>query len=156
MPGIRGVVDFNVFQGNFESLQALRIPAARHCPPRAISARAPKPALPARMQKVARPERRFGTHNRAGCHDNRRLQMAYILLLSHLGVLLHHLAVVLAILLAFIHRLAFLLHHLAVGLLVFFHHLAIALLGMSSQKSERKRRPQPFSGGFSWLIKEKG
>jgi lysozyme len=28
VPGIRGVVDFNVFQGNFESLQALRIPAA--------------------------------------------------------------------------------------------------------------------------------
>lgn len=27
VPGIRGVVDFNVFQGNFESLQALRIPA---------------------------------------------------------------------------------------------------------------------------------
>ena len=26
VPGIRGVVDFNVFQGNFESLQALRIP----------------------------------------------------------------------------------------------------------------------------------
>ena len=29
VPGIRGVVDFNVFQGNFESLQALRIPAAK-------------------------------------------------------------------------------------------------------------------------------
>ena len=28
VPGIRGAVDFNVFQGNFESLQALRIPAA--------------------------------------------------------------------------------------------------------------------------------
>ncbi len=27
VPGIRGVVDFNVFKGNFESLQALRIPA---------------------------------------------------------------------------------------------------------------------------------
>ncbi|MBD2769304.1 glycoside hydrolase family 25 protein [Hymenobacter sp. BT664] len=27
VPGIRGVVDFNVFQGNFEDLQALRIPA---------------------------------------------------------------------------------------------------------------------------------
>ena len=26
VPGIRGVVDFNVFQGNFEALQALRIP----------------------------------------------------------------------------------------------------------------------------------
>ncbi|UOQ73272.1 glycoside hydrolase family 25 protein [Hymenobacter cellulosilyticus] len=29
IPGIRGTVDFNVFQGNFESLLALRIPAAR-------------------------------------------------------------------------------------------------------------------------------
>ena len=29
VPGIRGVVDFNVFQGNFEALQALRVPAAR-------------------------------------------------------------------------------------------------------------------------------
>ena len=28
VPGIRGVVDFNVFQGNFEALEALRIPAA--------------------------------------------------------------------------------------------------------------------------------
>ena len=28
VPGIRGAVDFNVFQGNFESLQALRVPAA--------------------------------------------------------------------------------------------------------------------------------
>jgi len=28
VPGIRGVVDFNVFQGNFEALQALRVPAA--------------------------------------------------------------------------------------------------------------------------------
>ncbi|WP_167856875.1 glycoside hydrolase family 25 protein [Hymenobacter aquaticus] len=28
VPGIRGTVDFNVFQGNFESLLALRIPAA--------------------------------------------------------------------------------------------------------------------------------
>ena len=27
VPGIRGVVDFNVFQGNFEALQALRVPA---------------------------------------------------------------------------------------------------------------------------------
>lgn len=27
VPGIRGVVDFNVFQGNFEALEALRIPA---------------------------------------------------------------------------------------------------------------------------------
>lgn len=29
VPGIRGVVDFNVFQGNFEALQALRIPPAQ-------------------------------------------------------------------------------------------------------------------------------
>ncbi|UOQ54020.1 glycoside hydrolase family 25 protein [Hymenobacter cellulosivorans] len=29
IPGIRGTVDFNVFQGNFENLLALRIPAAR-------------------------------------------------------------------------------------------------------------------------------
>ncbi|OGX87329.1 hypothetical protein BEN47_10980 [Hymenobacter lapidarius] len=28
VPGIRGVVDFNVFQGNFKALQALRVPAA--------------------------------------------------------------------------------------------------------------------------------
>ena len=28
VPGIRGVVDFNVFQGNFEALQALRVPPA--------------------------------------------------------------------------------------------------------------------------------
>ena len=28
VPGIRGVVDFNVFQGNFEALQALRVPTA--------------------------------------------------------------------------------------------------------------------------------
>ena len=28
VPGIRGAVDFNVFQGNFEALEALRIPAA--------------------------------------------------------------------------------------------------------------------------------
>ncbi|GAB3859518.1 hypothetical protein GCM10028822_36190 [Hymenobacter terrigena] len=34
VPGIRGVVDFNVFQGNFESLQALRIPAAPPKPAR--------------------------------------------------------------------------------------------------------------------------
>ena len=27
VPGIRGVVDFNVFQGSFEALQALRVPA---------------------------------------------------------------------------------------------------------------------------------
>ena len=27
VPGIRGVVDFNVFQGNFQALQALRVPA---------------------------------------------------------------------------------------------------------------------------------
>ena len=36
VPGIRGVVDFNVFQGNFEALQALRIPAAG--PPRTTHA----------------------------------------------------------------------------------------------------------------------
>lgn len=33
IPGIRGTVDFNVFQGNFESLLALRIPAARPAQP---------------------------------------------------------------------------------------------------------------------------
>jgi lysozyme len=32
VPGIRGVVDFNVFQGNFEALQALRVPAAPAVP----------------------------------------------------------------------------------------------------------------------------
>ena len=36
VPGIRGVVDFNVFQGSFEALQALRVPAA---------IAAPRPAL---------------------------------------------------------------------------------------------------------------
>ena len=36
VPGIRGAVDFNVFQGNFEALQALRIPAAG--PPRTTHA----------------------------------------------------------------------------------------------------------------------
>ncbi|MBF9142713.1 glycoside hydrolase family 25 protein [Hymenobacter properus] len=35
VPGIRGVVDFNVFQGNFEELQALRVPA----PPKAPAAK---------------------------------------------------------------------------------------------------------------------
>ncbi|MCC3154150.1 glycoside hydrolase family 25 protein [Hymenobacter sp. BT770] len=39
VPGIRGVVDFNVFQGSFESLQALRVPA---------SAAAPTPTSPHR------------------------------------------------------------------------------------------------------------
>ena len=32
VPGIRGVVDFNVFQGNLEALQALRVPAAAPTP----------------------------------------------------------------------------------------------------------------------------
>ncbi|MBD2723800.1 glycoside hydrolase family 25 protein [Hymenobacter armeniacus] len=38
VPGIRGVVDFNVFQGSFEQLQALRVPAPRP------TAAAPSPA----------------------------------------------------------------------------------------------------------------
>ncbi|MBJ6107873.1 glycoside hydrolase family 25 protein [Hymenobacter sp. BT523] len=38
VPGIRGVVDFNVFQGSFEQLQALRVPAPRP------TATAPPPA----------------------------------------------------------------------------------------------------------------
>ncbi len=33
VPGIRGVVDFNVFQGNFEALQALRVPLVAAPPP---------------------------------------------------------------------------------------------------------------------------
>ncbi|MFD2719008.1 glycoside hydrolase family 25 protein [Hymenobacter monticola] len=40
VPGIRGVVDFNVFQGNFEALKALRVPPA----PAPKKAPAPKPA----------------------------------------------------------------------------------------------------------------
>ena len=32
VPGIRGVVDFNVFQGNFQALQALRVPAKAAAP----------------------------------------------------------------------------------------------------------------------------
>ena len=42
VPGIRGVVDFNVFQGSFQELQALRIP----------------PAAPSRPASVPRPVRR--------------------------------------------------------------------------------------------------
>jgi len=38
VPGIRGVVDFNVFQGNFEALQALRIPPTRQKTPPAAPA----------------------------------------------------------------------------------------------------------------------
>ena len=34
VPGIRGVVDFNVFQGNFKALQALRVPPAAAPKPR--------------------------------------------------------------------------------------------------------------------------
>ncbi len=34
VPGIRGVVDFNVFQGNFAALQALRVPAPAAAPAR--------------------------------------------------------------------------------------------------------------------------
>ncbi len=40
VPGIRGVVDFNVFQGNFQALQALRVPAtAARAAPAPASAR---------------------------------------------------------------------------------------------------------------------
>lgn len=39
VPGIRGVVDFNVFKGNFQALQALRVPAA---PTKASKARSDK------------------------------------------------------------------------------------------------------------------
>ncbi|UOQ97843.1 glycoside hydrolase family 25 protein [Hymenobacter sp. 5317J-9] len=46
VPGIRGVVDFNVFQGSFEQLQALRVPAPR-----------PKAAAPSPASK-SRPARR--------------------------------------------------------------------------------------------------
>ena len=51
VPGIRGVVDFNVFQGSFDELRALRVPAAA-APP------APRPgpaARGSRPQKTARP-----------------------------------------------------------------------------------------------------
>ena len=37
VPGIRGVVDFNVFQGSFEALQALRVPAALAAPQPALA-----------------------------------------------------------------------------------------------------------------------
>ena len=47
VPGIKGTVDFNVFQGSYEALQALRVPTA---PPRP----APK-TRPARPKKAARP-----------------------------------------------------------------------------------------------------
>jgi lysozyme len=47
VPGIRGAVDFNVFQGSYEALQALRVPGA---PQRAT----PKKRPPA-PKKVARP-----------------------------------------------------------------------------------------------------
>jgi len=40
VPGIRGVVDFNVFQGSFAELQALRVPSPTPAPP----ASAPQPA----------------------------------------------------------------------------------------------------------------
>ena len=44
VPGIRGAVDFNVFQGSYEALQALRVPARR-----------PGPKTPAtRPKKAAR------------------------------------------------------------------------------------------------------
>ncbi|MDQ2769978.1 MAG: glycoside hydrolase family 25 protein [Bacteroidota bacterium] len=42
VPGIRGVVDFNVFQGTLDQLEALRVPApapAKPAPPRAPAAR---------------------------------------------------------------------------------------------------------------------
>ncbi len=39
VPGIRGVVDFNVFQGNFEALQALRVPTPAAPPAKAARPR---------------------------------------------------------------------------------------------------------------------
>ncbi|MFC7666393.1 hypothetical protein ACFQT0_02355 [Hymenobacter humi] len=50
VPGIRGVVDFNVFQGNFAALQALRVPGAVE-PPQPKSARAAKPQPAAKAPK---------------------------------------------------------------------------------------------------------
>lgn len=44
VPGIRGAVDFNVFQGSYQALQALRVPA-----------RAAPTKRPARSKKAARP-----------------------------------------------------------------------------------------------------
>ncbi|MDO7849112.1 glycoside hydrolase family 25 protein [Hymenobacter sp. M29] len=40
VPGIRGVVDFNVFQGNFKDLEALRVPPApAPAPPKALKSK---------------------------------------------------------------------------------------------------------------------
>ena len=44
VPGIRGVVDFNVFQGSFEALQALRIPPAMPAPPPPAGPQKSRPA----------------------------------------------------------------------------------------------------------------
>ena len=50
VPGIRGMVDFNVFQGSFQELQALRVPAllpAKAASPRRLSTKKPPgPLLP--------------------------------------------------------------------------------------------------------------
>ncbi|MBF9236168.1 glycoside hydrolase family 25 protein [Hymenobacter sp. BT683] len=48
VPGIRGVVDFNVFQGNFKALQALRVPAATARQPKAAKVPQGKPTSPSR------------------------------------------------------------------------------------------------------------
>ena len=45
VPGIRGVVDFNVFQGSFEELRALRVPAVPAAPT------SPRPMRPAPQRK---------------------------------------------------------------------------------------------------------
>lgn len=50
VPGIRGVVDFNVFQGNFEALQALRVPAV------AGPQKSRPAAAPTRSRQTGRPK----------------------------------------------------------------------------------------------------
>ena len=55
VPGIRGTVDFNVFQGSYEALQALRIDLPARARPAAPTRRAaPKTPAP-RPKKAARP-----------------------------------------------------------------------------------------------------
>lgn len=50
VPGIRGTVDFNVFQGSYEALQALRVPA-RKALPKAPATRPKKAARPRSSHK---------------------------------------------------------------------------------------------------------
>jgi lysozyme len=61
VPGIRGTVDFNVFQGSYEALQQLRVAPASPAAQRHKPAQAPAPA----RKKAARPRSSFKLAGRA-------------------------------------------------------------------------------------------